>query len=145
MYIVPLKKVFKVKGVAVDPLNRGFTVYMSLKVLQELLHLNDVNLILLKVKNEEVIKEVKEVAGQFNLSANTLNRIVSGYLDAFYKLWTCFDIPVAFIVISSLIFLAAYLSLTTIGKKMTFALCIPWSKAEKDSKYSSWRTHDPAY
>ena len=132
MYILPFKKVFKIKSVAVDPLNNGFTVYMPLNTLQKLIQIKNVNLILLKVKNKNVFKNIEKIAEEFNLSVKILSDIIISCLDAFSKVWTYFEVPVILIIVSSLISMVTYISLTLTDSKMDFwimrALGVKWRK-----------------
>jgi ABC-type antimicrobial peptide transport system permease subunit len=80
-------QVLAIANVTLDPLNRGFVVYMPLDVLQKLNSINGQNLILVKVQNDSATSEIAILAAQYGLAVVNLDKVHQQVLSNVDGIW----------------------------------------------------------
>jgi ABC-type antimicrobial peptide transport system permease subunit len=118
----PLQE-FSISNVAVDPLNQGNTVYLSLQTMQNLFSVNGTNLILVKTQEtSQAYQEITNLANQYNLTVTKMNIVHAESLANVDRIWlSVLPFPFMSMITTGIGFLNA-LSVSMAGRMRDFGI-----------------------
>jgi len=113
---------FTIVGVCLDTLNKGYIVYVPIKITSELVPQSGCNLLFLKIDPLNRTEIISEIQSETGLSVLELNGILNEHIVFLDKTWSLIMFLPFFSLATAALCLVAYMMLLIAGQKRDFGI-----------------------